>query len=95
MDNKIKLSIICRYLQSKGWFNERELDFLIGCRERIVFRRTHYSDPISIMEILISLIFIDGLHLYENVREDFLHFEKTSYVIIDKGSTLIIIKKVS
>jgi len=38
----------------------------------------------SRLNIPISLILIDALHLYENVREDFLHFENNLY----KGSLI-------
>lgn len=49
-----------------------------------VIKRVKSKSTETILNIPISLILIDALHLYENVREDFLHFENN----LVKGSLI-------
>jgi hypothetical protein len=59
--------------------NETYDDFLQNVRRyglESVIKCVKCKSTESMLEVPISLILIDGLHLYENVREDFLHFEK-------------------
>ncbi len=64
-------------MQIEGWFNEIDLALLIERIERVKLGRTHFSDHINIVEIRRFVNFL-------------LNKKKTSYVKVDKGSTLII-----